>query len=108
MLDAKEDPAGHFAALEREARRLAAIGQPSDVGQLVLRAVSASIAVVLPQASSEVQSEAAVEALLVLAQTEWSAAANALSMVMLAAQDNGAAEVLLAGGKVVAPSERTS
>jgi hypothetical protein len=107
MLDAQEDPVDHCAALKREARRLVAIGQTSDAGQLVLRTVSASIAVVLPQASSEVQAEAVVEALLVLAQTEWSAAANALAIVILAAQNDQVAEVLLAGGNVAALSERT-
>jgi hypothetical protein len=48
-----------------------------------------------------------VEALLVLAQTEWSAAANALAVVILAAQNDQVAEVLLAGGNVAALPERT-
>ncbi|HEV7266368.1 MAG TPA: hypothetical protein VGN83_15825 [Falsiroseomonas sp.] len=43
-----EDPEAVPLALEREARRIAATGSPSDAGHLVMQAVATSIAAALP------------------------------------------------------------
>jgi hypothetical protein len=107
MVDPDEDPVGHYAALEREAWRIAATGQASEAGQLVLRSVAASIATLLPEALPEVQTAAAGKVLSVLAQTEFGAAANAMAALFLVGQNKLVAADLLAGGKAAALSERT-
>ncbi|MGK7871660.1 hypothetical protein [Falsiroseomonas sp. E2-1-a20] len=107
MLDPDQDPVGHHAALEREAWRIAATGQASEVGQIVLRSVAAGIAVLLPGASAEVQTAAAAKVLLVLAQTDFGASASAMAALFLAGQNKLVAADLLAGGNMVALSERT-
>ena len=107
MIDRDEDPVGHHAALEREAWRIAATRQASDAGQLVLRSVAASIAVLLPEASAEAQTAAAAKVLSALAQNDFDAAANAMAALFLTGQNKLVAADLLAGGNVVALSERT-
>jgi len=103
MVDPDDDPAGFHAALKREAWCIAAAGQPSDIGQLVLRTVAASVTAAMPEA----RTETAAKALVVLAHTEWDAAANAMAALFLAGRNRLVAQDLLAGGNVVALSERT-
>jgi hypothetical protein len=59
-----------------------------------------------PDASAEVQTAAAGKALVVLAQTEWSAAAHGMAALFLAGQNRLVAADLLAGGNVVRLRER--
>jgi hypothetical protein len=107
MVDPDDDPVGHHAALEREAWRIAATGQPSEAGRLVLRSVAASIAALLAEASAEAQTAAAAKVLLVLAQNDFDAAANGMAALFLAGQNKLVAADLLAADNVVTLSERT-
>jgi hypothetical protein len=83
MVDPDEDPEAFRHALEREAWRISAVGQPSGAGELVLASVAATISAGLSHMSAEVQTEVAKRALLVLARSEFEAAANALAVVLL-------------------------
>jgi hypothetical protein len=106
MLDPDEDPEAFHAALEREAWRIARTGRPSEAGELVLRSVAASIGATLPNATPEVQTAAAGKALLALAATEWSAAANGMAALFLAGQNRLVTMDALASGNVVRLAER--
>lgn len=106
MVDPDDAEAFH-RALEREAWRIAATGSPSDAGRLVMQSVATSIAAALPDASPETRASVAGKALLVLAETEWDAAVNAMAAVLLSGTNKLVAEDRLAGGNVMMLSERT-
>jgi hypothetical protein len=103
-----EDRGAFHRALEREAWRIAATGSPSDAGNLVMQSMATSIAAALPEASPEMRASVAAKALLVLAETEWDAAANGMAAVLLSGTNKLVAEDRLAGGNVVAMPERRS
>jgi hypothetical protein len=108
MVDPDEDPEGFQGALalESEAWRIAATGQPSDAGQLVLASVAATISAGLSHLSTEVQAEAAKKALLLLAQPEFDAAANAMAALLLGGMNRLVTLDALAGGNVDRLMER--
>jgi hypothetical protein len=83
MHDPDEDPEAFRCTLEREAWRISATKQPSEVGEIVLASVRATLSAGLSHMSAEVQTETAKKALLILARTELDAAANALAVVLL-------------------------
>jgi hypothetical protein len=103
MVDPEEDPEGFQVALvlERAAWRIAATRQHSEAGELVLASVAATISAELSHLSVEAQAEAARKALVVLAQSQFDAAANALAALLLAGQNRLVAEDVLGGGNVV-------
>ncbi|MGK7871275.1 hypothetical protein [Falsiroseomonas sp. E2-1-a20] len=105
MVDPEDREAFH-QTLEREAWRIAATGSPSDAGQLVMQSVATSIAAALPEASSEMRASVASKALLVLAETEWDAAVNAMAAVLLSGTNKLVMAHVLAGGNVVTTPER--
>jgi hypothetical protein len=101
-----EDPESFRLALEREAWRIAAAGSPSDAGQLAMQSVATSVAAALPEASPEIRASVAAKALLVLAETEWDAAVNAMAAVLLSGTNKLAMAHVLAGGNVMTIGER--
>jgi hypothetical protein len=105
MVDPEDREAFH-QTLEREAWRIAATGSPSDAGRLVMQSVATSIAAALPEASLEMRASIAAKALLVLAETEWDAAVNAMAAVLLSGTNRLATEDMLASGNVVRLAER--
>jgi hypothetical protein len=78
--------------LRYEALRIAATGTPSEVGGIVASSVASAIAAALPGAPEEVQAEAGEMALVVLATTEWIAAANAMAVMLLDGEDETGGE----------------
>jgi hypothetical protein len=105
MVDPEDREAFH-RTLEREARRVAATGAPSDAGRLVMQSVATSIAAALPEASPEMRSSVAAKALLVLAETEWEAAVNAMAAVLLSGTNRLATEDMLAAANVLRLADR--
>jgi hypothetical protein len=105
MVDPEDREAFH-RALEREAWRIAAIGSPSDAGNLVMQSMATSIAAALPEASPEMRASVAAKALLVLAETEWDAAANGMAAVLLSGTNRLAAEGMLAAANVLRLADR--
>jgi hypothetical protein len=105
MVDPEDREAFH-RALEREAWRIAATGSPSDAGQLVMQSMATSIAAALPEASPEMRSSVAAKALLVLAETEWDAAANGMAAVLLSGTNKLVREDALASGNVLRLADR--
>ncbi|HEV7265797.1 MAG TPA: hypothetical protein VGN83_12885 [Falsiroseomonas sp.] len=82
MLDCDEAPTRPYVALKREACRVAADAQHTKAGFPVLRSVTVSIAAAMPDAAPEVQPGGTGKPLMVLAQTEFSAARNAMPAVL--------------------------